>query len=1475
MFLTIKFQTHLNFASSFSFISVVGDIPELGCWEKTLKHPLKPSDYDSSRWVSIHRLKLVLITSFEFKFVLVDNDNIIEWEDLIPNRKFDVVNYHENCIIHIICDFNCNNYQIYFEEKSFLKDEINPNKLLPFFTKINRQLITKKENSSKRESCLEYNDDLQDLDALLWKFQVKERESIIGEIKQKLENSSSIFVKSLVCSSEVSILKAKLIEISRQDYQNNNKFLSKIINKLCSIERMPFSYEKMLFKLMLEVELKKNELFQSLISKDYLHESIKVLSKNQFEVNAPRHLIENIDVNLENWEKISKLLYLISKEIQPLNIYDIMSGNCSETMINALKDKDILLFLGNCESGKTTLCELLRCTSEAKFNKIKTMEYEENIKLTYFSINYGSRELVICDGPGFSCDPELEILYFLDLKRILKTCKSVKPVLVISSEDIATRALGKNVGIYTLISAIDEMICEPKENLRNKFSYIFTNFNQNKEMELIPKLIEIKRSLLKLNTDNEGFISFLSDMTKKLKNKEGAVVIDLKELKWCDKNETLASLNVIEKINDPEFALSFFCSASSKKTIKSQIQKIELAIPHIFSSGNIILLNHKLKHLKFLSEELKFEMCSSSYTLTIQSLTTLIRNEFENQCSIISKELSSKEVPCKSIEELSIFFQKTQDIDCSDFQKNILESEIFNFLDKESNKLLTTIKISDSDCCNRVLSKIEAICNFFPLMTEKYQEGKRIIADLLASELAPFSNNTIEIENFIKTLEKSKAFCNSLSSHLKENDMNLFQEFLGKLDDKLSYYSHRLECEINKLFVTEGFLLETTHYIKILYLCIEKLKGPELFENEESILTRCCDIIEGKIKILKLNLKNEVDSLLKSDSFVGKTHKLQIICENIIAMRNLDFQQRFQTLFKEPLREITPLFEHINQKNITTPHEIAENFENLAELHFLSRRISDTYFNCLQTEIKKLKLFILKIFNDVQNLLTKTKPSEAIQFFVEIQELFSYIFTIQALKKILENSSFLIFKEHFAHLISEFSDQLIELNNQLIKLWNNFSSLEKYTIENIDRNSLLRICQCYKFLRESQIDVNELSLGKLRLQIENFLRELSAFVIENMDYFFDFLSNFNISSEIDTDSFRAKLKMLPLIKEFKEAFESANVAFQYENYLQNFKTKINIFLLKIEDEIHMNTFSKKFSTAKKIINKLEKLKPFDKIVEESIFTNFVVQNYEFLNLEKEKWLEENNQHLKDHLYEKISLKKSESSYEDEAWFVRLKTKLSDQISDFCKTISRIIFFDLTQENLELLSKCLKKLEKIQKNTGPLIDSNQIQIIAELILKTKKKISKKIRELSEKGEECINEYSLFKSQEILNEIDLILNYLEDYVDIEASDLKEQLKKKQKEKKIEINLKINAYSKVSLRELLEWKTGSAICFYNKIMQNKEEFESELFDLSNVFIRKIEEEVEKANKSHDDVNEIKQMAKKLPEEIKQKIGFNYFDF
>ncbi|ETO12050.1 hypothetical protein RFI_25326, partial [Reticulomyxa filosa] len=269
---------------------------------------------------------------------------------------------------------------------------------------------------------------------------------------------------------------------------------------------------------------------------------------------------EGSDTTEKKYFDIAKMLELTKK---------------ADEAAKAIKDKDVILFLGGTGTGKSTLIhflagsELERKTVDNRLHivptKIKNKALSNivtsadavsatqyitpvPIDLEKMGVTTEMKTVVLCDTPGFedTNGPEVDVANGIGIIRALQHCKRVKPVVVISAE-----ALG-----YRL----------------NEKKYIHT---QAKDAYKSVK-----------NEQDQGYKFILKDIVQKTKKEVFAPDIlkdkptELLE-KFCD---------IKHFIKNPQDVFQLFLTNKSEKAVNLQVQQHKSNILSAFKNNNFKLL---------------------------------------------------------------------------------------------------------------------------------------------------------------------------------------------------------------------------------------------------------------------------------------------------------------------------------------------------------------------------------------------------------------------------------------------------------------------------------------------------------------------------------------------------------------------------------------------------------------------------------------------------------------------------------------------------------------------------------------------------------------------------------------------------------------------------------------------------------------------------------------------------------------------
>ncbi|ETO03827.1 hypothetical protein RFI_33575, partial [Reticulomyxa filosa] len=212
----------------------------------------------------------------------------------------------------------------------------------------------------------------------------------------------------------------------------------------------------------------------------------------------------------------------------------------TEEEAHVIKDQNVILFLGGTGVGKSTLIHFLagsgleeqtvdgvRHIAPVKIKKgpldnIRTSAREESETryITAVPINLQEMDLlveldsvVLCDTPGFedTNGPEYDVANGIGMIQALKSCKSIKPVILIDYT-----ALGYRMGCVKDLARTIVNIIPSIENHLTSFSYVFSKLPEDQKQFMSGKA---KNTWLSVkNEPDEAVKAFLADIAKKTKN---------------------------------------------------------------------------------------------------------------------------------------------------------------------------------------------------------------------------------------------------------------------------------------------------------------------------------------------------------------------------------------------------------------------------------------------------------------------------------------------------------------------------------------------------------------------------------------------------------------------------------------------------------------------------------------------------------------------------------------------------------------------------------------------------------------------------------------------------------------------------------------------------------------------------------------------------------------------------------------------
>ncbi|CAG9315978.1 unnamed protein product [Blepharisma stoltei] len=391
---------------------------------------------------------------------------------------------------------------------------------------------------------------------------------------------------------------------------------------------------------------------------DYLNQGPKGI--------LPSKLISRFEKHLKNekWDKsIQDIQKVLKEHIRPINIREVIrlinkSVRCSEN----LKNKDIILLIGFTGTGKSTTTHFL-CGSVMKrvlednvthinFEAIKnpllknvTISSRAESETRYISIipiniNSPQDDAFICDTPGLmdTNGAEVDIANTIGIVKCVRKCKSVRPLILISSKAEGDRFEGVKKlahALARLVPNFDKYSCS--------FTYAFTKYSPE-DAKNIHGIVKNAIKLIKNNPD-KAFLKILKDIRDKTKN--GVITIDpLKD----NPQELLKKIMENEPIRNTRDAFESFITEDSSRSIKNQISVYSEGITAAIDSFNYGIIKYNLDGLQYIAN--LFEQFRPQYNESVNYVIKKTKDIYESALEKLNKILDNHGI----LEKDHVFF---------------------------------------------------------------------------------------------------------------------------------------------------------------------------------------------------------------------------------------------------------------------------------------------------------------------------------------------------------------------------------------------------------------------------------------------------------------------------------------------------------------------------------------------------------------------------------------------------------------------------------------------------------------------------------------------------------------------------------------------------------------------------------------------------------------------------------------------------
>lgn len=347
------------------------------------------------------------------------------------------------------------------------------------------------------------------------------------------------------------------------------------------------------------------------------------------------------------FEKLALLTSQLLAAIQPLDIKLMVSLiSQAELACSEIVDKDIILLLGPTGSGKSTTIhflagselseteidgtfQLVVVSADPALSEVYTGSSTHSItrSIKAVTLRTANGEVVtLCDSPGFydTDGPEIDIANGVGIIKALIGCRSVKPVVVLSSMNLGNRMEGVRALSKTLAGMVQSLPA-----VLNSFEYIFTRYESNRTQNVMykqfDKMLEDmhthERSHYDLADPNLSFL--VKDMADKTRS-GGMILMPLNS----NREDLFAKVCSAPVIANPAAHFKAFVTSDSAKQLSAQLQVLRQKAQIAISRNRFSLLEKTLLEINALNF-LDLQECGIVLSEALESVKGIISSTWD------------------------------------------------------------------------------------------------------------------------------------------------------------------------------------------------------------------------------------------------------------------------------------------------------------------------------------------------------------------------------------------------------------------------------------------------------------------------------------------------------------------------------------------------------------------------------------------------------------------------------------------------------------------------------------------------------------------------------------------------------------------------------------------------------------------------------------------------------------------------------
>ncbi|ETN99986.1 hypothetical protein RFI_37472, partial [Reticulomyxa filosa] len=338
--------------------------------------------------------------------------------------------------------------------------------------------------------------------------------------------------------------------------------------------------------------------------------------------------------------------------------------------------------------------------------------------------------VVLCDTPGFedTNGPEVDVANGIGIIKALQTCKSVKPVVLISYT-----ALGYRMNCVRKLARTLTGIIPSIQNHFSAFAYVFTKFPDDQK-ESIHALVEDTYNKIQKEEKDEGYKALLEDIADQTEN--NVLAPDL--LNDSPKILLKELANAQKFIKDPADVFQPFLTEKSTSAVNLQVEKHKANILHAFKHHHYPIVQTKLDELVALQSALKSDTIERTYQDCVNQLTQDWNTQVNaaihtfNKCMETSHSFSKEDILAykqivdefKSADPLR---KHLPEAICADALIQNLDNQTHHLTEEMEKRMGNELELQIQ------LDKLVQVGNIFPKFAPAYNEACQTLAKHLTN----------------------------------------------------------------------------------------------------------------------------------------------------------------------------------------------------------------------------------------------------------------------------------------------------------------------------------------------------------------------------------------------------------------------------------------------------------------------------------------------------------------------------------------------------------------------------------------------------------------------------------------------------------------------------------------------------------------------------------------------------------------------